>query len=407
MSGNTPWVSDKWFVSQYNYVEEVRRKIKLPEKIIVHDTTLRDGEQQPGLVFRKEEKLEIAMALDDAGVDFIEAGMAAVSREDLEAIKELAKQGLRAKVVAFARCLKEDVDLALKTEVPGLVMELPSSKHIIEYAYKWPIDKALERSREALEYAKQHGLYVKFFTIDATRSDMDFLRRVIGNVHDLMDALVVADTFGVMSPFATEYFVKSLKEFVKKPIEIHAHNDFGLAVANSIFAVVSGASGVHVTVNGIGERSGNASLEETVLALKLLLGVETNVKLDRLYKLSKLVERLSGMTLPPNKPVVGDNVVRVESGILADWWFNVKNVKPVEMLPYLPSLIGRDTDVILLLGKKTGKRTILERLTSMGIAADDETVMKILNQVKEEAIRKKRPLSDEEFRELVSRILKP
>ncbi|MEM0233249.1 MAG: homoaconitate hydratase [Zestosphaera sp.] len=406
MSGNTPWVSDKWFVSQYNYVEEVRRKIKLPEKIIVHDTTLRDGEQQPALVFRKDEKLEIAMALDDAGVDFIEAGMAAVSREDLEAIKELAKQGLRAKVVAFARCLKEDVDLALKTEVPGLVMELPSSKHIIEYAYKWPIDKALERSREALEYAKQHGLYVKFFTIDATRSDMDFLRRVIGNVHDLMDALVVADTFGVMSPFATEYFVKRLKRFVKKPIEIHAHNDFGLAVANSIFAVVSGASGVHVTVNGIGERSGNASLEETVLALKLLLGVETNVKLDRLYKLSKLVERLSGMTLPPNKPVVGDNAVRVESGILADWWFNVKDVKPVEMLPYLPSLIGRDADVILLLGKKTGKRTILERLTSMGIAADDETVMKILNQVKEEAIRKKRPLSDEEFRELVSRILR-
>lgn len=406
MSEKTPWISDKWFVSQYNYIKDVREKIRMPERVIIHDTTLRDGEQQPALVFRKQEKLEIAIALDEAGVDFIEAGMAAVSREDLEAIKEIAKQGLKAKVVAFARCLKEDVDLALKTEVPGLVMELPSSEHIINYAYRWPIDKALERSREALEYAKQHGLYVKFFTIDATRSDMNFLRRVIGNVHDLMDALVVADTFGVMSPFATEYFVSSLKGLVKKPIEIHAHNDFGLAVANSIFAILSGASGVHVTVNGIGERSGNASLEETVLALKLLLGIETGVKLDKLYNLSKLVEKFSGMTIPPNKPVVGDNAVRVESGILADWWFNVKDVRPVEMLPYLPSLIGRNTDVILLLGKKTGKRTIVERLKNMGIDADDETVMNILNEVKEKALEKKRPLTDGEFNEIVSRLLK-
>ncbi|MEM4004365.1 MAG: hypothetical protein QXM43_01875, partial [Desulfurococcaceae archaeon] len=399
----TPWFTNAWFVSQYNY--EALKSLETPKKVTVHDTTLRDGEQQPGLVFRKEEKLEIALALDEAGVDFIEAGMPAVSSEDFEAVKEIARQGLKAKVMAFVRCLKEDVDLALKTEVPGLVMELPSSEHIIRYAYKWPVEKALARAREALEYAKQHGLYVKFFTIDATRSDMDFLRKVVENVHDLMDVLVVADTFGVMHPLAVGYFIEKLKEFVRKPIEIHAHNDFGLAVANSMFAIIKGASGVHVTVNGIGERSGNASLEETVLALELLLGVKTGIKLEKLYALSKLVEKYSGVTLPPNKPVVGDNVTRIESGIIADWWLNVKDVRPVEILPYLPSLVGRNQDITLLLGKKSGKGTIIEKLKEMNLTYDETLVARILGEVKKEAIRRKRPLTDDEFKEIVARVL--
>lgn len=406
MSSSTPWFSNMWFVSQYNYDHNVLKNLRIPERVSIHDTTLRDGEQQPGLVFRKDEKLKIALALDEAGVEFIEAGMPAVSSEDFEAIREIAQQGLKARVMAFVRCLKEDVDLALKTEVPGLVMELPSSEHIIQYAYKWPVEKALMRAREALEYAKQHGLYVKFFTIDATRSDMDFLRKVIGNVHDLMDVLVVADTFGVMHPLAIGYFIKKLKEFVKKPIEIHAHNDFGLAVANSIFAVINGASGVHVTVNGIGERSGNASLEEITLALELLLGVRTGIKLDKLYNLSKLVERFSGVTLPPNKPVVGDNVTRIESGIIADWWLNVRNTRPVEILPYLPSLVGRNQDIILLLGKKSGKGTIIEKLKEANLSLDETIIMRILNEVKKEAITRKRPLTDDEFREIIIRTLK-
>ncbi|MEM0030964.1 MAG: homoaconitate hydratase [Sulfolobaceae archaeon] len=404
MLPNTPWFSNAWFVSQYNY--EVLKSLEVPEKVSVHDTTLRDGEQQPGLVFRKEEKFKIALALDEAGVDFIEAGMPAVSSEDFEAIKEIARQGLQAKVMAFVRCLKEDVELALKTEVPGLVMELPSSEHIIRYAYKWSIEKALTRAREALEYAKQHGLYVKFFTIDATRSDMGFLRKVIENIHDFMDVLVVADTFGVMHPLAIGYFIEKLKEFVKKPIEIHAHNDFGLAVANSIFAIIKGASGVQVTVNGIGERSGNASLEETILALELLLGIKTGIKLEKLYSLSKLVEKYSGVPLPPNKPVVGDNVTRIESGIIADWWLNVKDVRPVEMLPYLPSLVGRNQNITLLLGKKSGKGTIIEKLKEMNLMYDEILVARILDEVKKEAIIRKRPLTDDEFKEIITRVLK-
>lgn len=398
--------TSQWFVSPYNYVDEVRKKLSLPEKVYIHDTTLRDGEQQPNVVFRKDEKVEIAIALDEVGVDFIEAGLPAVSRGDFEAIKAIVKQGLKAKVLSFSRCLKEDVDLALKADVPGVVMELPSSEHIIKYAYRWDVGKALERSREALEYAKQHGLYVKFFTIDATRSDVSFLKKVIGNVKDLMDALVLADTFGVMSPYAMEYFMRMIKGFVNKPLEVHAHNDFGLAVANSLAAVVGGASTVHVTVNGLGERSGNAALEEVVLALELLLGVKTNIKKERLYELSKLVERLSGVKLQPQKAVVGDNITRVESGILTDWWFNVKDVKPTEILPYIPTLVGRKAELTILLGKKSGKRNVVEKLRELGISVSDDEAIQLLTKLKERAIELKRALTDEEFKELVREVLK-
>lgn len=398
------WSTREWFVSPYNYVDEVRGQLELPDRVLVHDTTLRDGEQQPGLVFRKRDKVEIAVALDEAGVDRIEAGMPAVSREDAEAVKEVARQGLKATVMAFSRCLKSDVDLALRCDVPGVVMELPSSRHIIRYAYGWTEDKALSRAVEAVEYAKQHGLYVTFFTIDATRAELDFFKRVVEAVGGKMDSLTVADTFGVCTPYAISYFVRRVREFCGKPVEIHAHNDFGLAVANSLAAVASGASAVHVTVNGIGERCGNAPLEETVMALKLLLGVETNVKLEKLYELSKLVERLSGVRVPPQKPVTGDNAFRIESGIIAEWWLAVRDTRPTEVVPYLPQLVGR-RGVELVLGKKSGKATVEEELRRLGVRASPEQVVAILEELKAESLRRKRALSREEFAEVVRRVL--
>jgi isopropylmalate/homocitrate/citramalate synthase len=401
------WSTDKWFVSPYNFVEDVIKDFKLPEKIIIHDTTLRDGEQQAGVVFKKNEKMEIAIALDEAGLHRIEVGMPAVSREDFEAIKEIAKQRLKAIVMAFVRCLRSDVDLALKCDVPGVVMELPSSRHLIHYAYKWDEEKAINSAVEAVEYAKSHGLFVTFFTIDATRAELDFFRKVVEAVHDRMDTLTFADTFGVCSPWAISYFMNKIKEIVKKPIEIHSHNDFGLAVANALTAVVSGASGVHTTVNGIGERAGNASLEEVVLALELLLGVKTGIKLDKLYELSKLVEKYSKVQLPPHKPVVGETPFMIESGIIAEWWLNVRDIKPTEVIPFIPELIGRNRPIELILGKKSGKTTIRYKLKKLGINnVSDELVMKILNEVKEKAVEKKASLTEEEFIEIAKKLLK-
>jgi isopropylmalate/homocitrate/citramalate synthase len=396
------WREGVWFVSPYNFVDDVRRGFELPERVLIHDTTLRDGEQQAGVVFRRDDKLRIAMALDEAGVDRIEAGMPAVSQEDFEAVREIARQGLRAMVMAFTRCLKSDVDYALKADVPGVVMELPASKHLIQNAYRWDLDKAIGRAVEAVEYAKEHGLYVTFFTIDATRSDMEFLRRVIEAVGGKMDSLTVADTLGTSLPWAYAYFIRQLRGFVNKPIEVHTHNDFGMGVANAIAGVTAGASVVHVTVNGIGERSGNAALEEVVMALELLLGVKTNVRLDRLVELSRLVQELSGVRVPPQKAVVGDNIFRIESGIVAEWWVNASRVDPSIAMPYIPKLVGR-SDVEIILGKKSGKANITYWLDRLGIKASDEAVTKILDEVKRRSLEKRGPLSLEEFREIVSK----
>ncbi|MEM0352068.1 MAG: homoaconitate hydratase [Sulfolobales archaeon] len=402
------WSSKFWFVSPLNFDDEVRKKLELPERVVIHDTTLRDGEQQAGVVFRRDEKVRIATALDEAGVDRIEAGMPSVSRDDFDAVKEIAKLGLKARVMAFSRCLKQDVDLAIKAEVPGVVMELPSSKHIIEYGYRIPEDSAIKMVVEAAEYAKKHGLFVTLLAIDSTRADYEFLKKVVNSVQDFMDSLTIADTFGVASPFAMEYLTKQVKSLTKKPVEVHPHNDFGLAVANALAAVASGASAVHVTVNGIGERAGNAALEETVLALELLLGVRTNVKLDKLYELSKLVEQLSGVKLPPHKPIVGDSPFRVESGMIAEWWISAREVRPTEVFPILPELVGRKGGIEIVLGKKSGKTNIVEALKEVGIDSSKvstEKLVKILLETKFYSILKKGSVSREEFSMIVKKVI--
>lgn len=295
------WVKDDYYVSFYNFEKNVTRGLKFPRKIIFHDVTLRDGEQQAGIIFRKDDKIKIARALDEAGVDRIEAGMPSVSKEDMETIKEIAHLGLQAKIYGFARCMKEDVNNALKADVDGVVMEIPSSDHLLKYGYGWTEGKAIERSVEATSYAHEHGLKVAFFTIDSTRATFNVFWRLVGSVATKghMDSLVVADTFGVMNPQAYAHFIQKIKKKTRKPIEVHAHNDFGLGVANTITALASGADVAHVTINGIGERSGNASLEEVAAALKMMYGLKINLKFEKFRTLSKLVQELSGVTVPP------------------------------------------------------------------------------------------------------------
>ncbi|MEM2367066.1 MAG: pyruvate carboxyltransferase [Candidatus Bathyarchaeia archaeon] len=400
-----PWRTDKWFVSHYNFVEEVRKNLKLPEKVIIHDITLRDGEQQANIVFRKNEKIKIARMLDEVGVPRIEAGMPAVSKQEMEAVKAIAHEGLSAKVFAFARCMKNDVDLALKCDVDGVVMEIPSSDHLLSYAYGWPEDKAVKLAAEATAYAGKHGLHVAFFTIDSTRAKFETCWRLINAVatEGHMDSLVAVDTFGVCSPQAIYYFVSKLKERVDKPLEIHCHNDFGLAVANTISAVTAGVEIVHTTVNGIGERVGNASIDEVAMALELLYGVKTGIKFEKLRELSKLIEKLSRVKMPPNKPIVGDNVFTTESGIIAGWWARLEKMNmPLEMFPFLPNVVGHN-NVKIVLGKKSGRDSIAYKLKELGLKAPEDKIDQILEMVKTTSEKKKRVLTDEEFKEIVKK----
>jgi len=399
------WLTDKWWVSYLNFLDEVRKDFKLPEKVTIHDITLRDGEQQAGLVFNKEDKIRIARMLDEVGVHRIEVGMPAVSREDKDAVKAIAHEGLNAKIFCFARCMKRDVDLALECDVDGVEMEVPSSEHLIKYGYGWPLEKAIDLSIEATKYAAEHGLHVAFFTIDATRADLDWWFKIIEKVatEGHMDSLVLVDTFGVCTPEAIRYFTRKALERFDKPIETHFHNDFGLAVANTLAAVTEGVQIVHTTVNGIGERMGNADLAEVALALEALYGVKLGLKYDKLYELSKLVERLSGVKMPPHKPVVGNGAFRVESGIIAGWWARLEEVnKPLIMFPYTWDLVGQKV-VKILLGKKSGRDSIIKRLKEMGQDPSKFDVDRILEEVKEESVKRKSPIPDEVFKEILKK----
>src|SRR5579863_6974128 len=258
MKATVPWKSEVHYVSPFDFIAPIRKKFQ-GKKVTFHDVTLRDGEQQAGIVFRREEKVRIARALDEAGVDRIEAGLPSVSRDDAAAVKEIASLGLTAKVYAFARCMKPDVDAALKADVDGIVMEIPSSDHLIRHGYGWDEEKAVSLSVEATSYAHDHGLKVTFFTIDATRASFKVFRRLVGRVAEEghMDSLAVADTFGVMNPEAVAYFVGKVSKLTDRPLEIHGHSDCGRALANRLGACAGGGETGHGAVNGIGERSGN------------------------------------------------------------------------------------------------------------------------------------------------------
>lgn len=401
------WETKNWFVSRYNFLDEIKSKLKPPKKVSFHDITLRDGEQQAGVVLKKEEKLKIARLLDEVGVSRIEAGMPAVSKDDSEAVKAIANEGLDAKIFSFARCMKRDVDLALACDVDGVVMEIPSSDHLIKYAYGWSVEKAINLSIEATMYAKKHGLHVAFFTIDSTRAKFDTFWNIINSVATKghMDSYVLVDTFGVCTPEATSYLVDKVKKRTENPIEMHCHNDFGLGVANSIAGVMSGAEIVHTTVNGIGERAGNAALEEVASALEVLYGIKTGLNFEKLRELSKLVEELSLVKMPPQKPIVGDKIFTTESGIIAGWWDKAsKAEKGLEVYPLNPKYLGFEK-VNIALGKGSGKPSITTQLQELGLdIPSDEKIMRILEKVKLLAEDKKRLLTKEEFKKIVEEI---
>ena len=397
------WETKNWFVSPYNYLKEVMEKIKLPEKVSFHDITLRDGEQQAGIIFKKEDKIEIARKLDEAGVSRIEAGMPAVSNEEKEAVKAIANEGLKAKIFTFARCMKRDVDLALACDADGVIMEIPSSDHLIKYAYGWTVEKAINLSVEATKYAGEHGLHVAFFTIDTTRASFDTFWNIIESVasEGHMDSYVLVDTFGVCTPEATSYLVKEVKKRTDKPIEMHCHNDFGLAIANSLAGVNAGAEIVHTTVNAIGERSGNAALEEMAASLEVLYGLKTGVNFKKLRGLSKLVEELSLVKMPPHKPIVGDNAFTTESGIIAGWWDRAKDKKPLEVFPFNPDFLGFE-EVKIALGKGSGRASIIHWLNKLGLEIPPrEKIDKILAKVKTLAEENNRLLTDKEFKTII------
>ncbi|MBI4246837.1 MAG: pyruvate carboxyltransferase [Candidatus Rokubacteria bacterium] len=407
MANLTPWHTDKWFVSPWNYMDEVVRGFHLPKRVKFHDVCLRDGEQQAGIEMTPEEKVKLATMLAEAGVHRIEGGMPAVSPADAQAIKTMVKKNLPAEIFAFSRCMKEDVKRSVDCGVKGIVMEVPSSEHIIEYAYKWSLDKAVETSIEATRYAKSQGLYVVFFPIDASRADMAWYLKIIEQVasEGHMDALALVDTFGVLSPHAVSYFVRHTREHIKKPLETHFHMDFGMGVANTVIALAEGAEVVHSTISGIGERAGNAPTEETLLALLTMYGVDTGIKTEKLTKIAQYVRKITRQPMPTNRPIVGDMLFDIESGIIASWYKNAGKDHFLEVFPFHPKLVGQKMPRIVL-GKNSGIDSIRMHLDRIRVKATDDQVNEVVARVKRESMKKKGLLDDKEFRKIVKQVVR-
>ncbi len=403
---NTPWKSNDWFVSEWNYADEVRKELKFAKQIKIHDVTLRDGEQQTGVIFSKDEKIRIAEALAEAGVHRIEAGMPIVSPSDNDAIKEIVKRNLGPQIFSFCRCMKEDVQRAVDTGVKGVVMEIPSSKHMVELAYRWPMEKAIETSIEATTYAHKNGLEVVFFPIDFSRAELkwvlDLIERVGTQGH--MDALALVDTLGVLSPHAARYFAREVRKRFNKRLEAHFHQDFGMGVANTMMALAEGIEVMHTTVLGIGERSGNTPMEEMVMALKAMYNIDVGIDTTKLTPLANLVQRLAGVQVPTNKAIVGSGLYQIESGIIASWFKNCGESNATELFPLRWSAVGQPPAEIVM-GKGSGIDSVNMWLQDVGMQVSEDDAMKILQAVKLHSLKSKKMLTRGEFRDLARRTI--
>jgi isopropylmalate/homocitrate/citramalate synthase len=401
-----PWKTDKWYVSPWCFLPEVRKNYSFAPDIKIHDVTLRDGEQQTAVVFRREEKVAIARKLDALGVHRIEAGMPAVSEQDKAAIQDIAALGLNAEIFGFARCIPDEIKVVKAAGCQGVVIEIPASDHMIKNAYGWTVDRAMKSSIDATLAAKEAGLYTVFFTIDATRTELNRFLEIVEQVatQGHMDALTIADTMGGCTPDAVHHVVKKVIERLKKPVEIHCHQDFGIGVANTISALTAGASVAQTTITGLGERAGNVPMEDVVMSLLCLYGIDVGIRTEKLCETSRFVLDLAKVSVPPNRPIVGDKLYEVESGIIAGWIRLARKEHPLEFVPFSAELVGQKP-VSIVLGKNSGPPSIEEWCEKLGVTATEAERMTMLQHVKAKSFEKKDLLTVDEFRTIVDRVL--
>jgi isopropylmalate/homocitrate/citramalate synthase len=361
-----------------NYHSATAGERHFADPIVFWDETLRDGEQTPGVHFAPEEKLQIAELLSDIGVAVINAGIPVVSDEEARAVRLLAGAGLKAKILAAARTVPADVEAVIRSGATHIAIFVAASQVHLRYKLKMTQEQVLGASRQSISRAKEAGLHVAFVTEDTVRAPFDFVERLYRAAQAAgADRLVVSDTVGIMTPLTFRWYLHEFRRRVK-PTDwsVHCHNDFGLAVANTLTALEVGVTAPHVCVNGLGERSGNAALEEVALGLESLYGVRTGLKTERLYELSRLVEKLSGIPVAANKALVGYNSFSHEAGIHTHGIL----AHTLTYEPLQPEVVGRHRSMIL--GKHTGKAALVEKLKERGIEHPDPVLIEILRRVK-------------------------
>jgi isopropylmalate/homocitrate/citramalate synthase len=389
------------WISELNHRNDVKRTFPTGS-VKFYDTTLRDGEQSVGVVLTPRQKLEIAEALDGLGVGRIEAGFPRVSADDAEAFGLIANAGLRAEIWGFGRALKADIDELLRLGARATVIETPTSAIKLK-AYGLNVEEAKRRAAEAIAYARKNGVKVAFFTVDGTRTELEVLRDFYKSAIDAgAEEIVVVDTIGACGPEAVEFLVRQVREWVgaQVPLHFHGHNDFGLATACAIAAVRGGAEWIQGTINGMGERAGNADIGEVAMALSGLYGVSVELNLKKIREVSGLVRRAAGHELEPWKPVVGENLFMRESGAVASQ-FHI----PEAIEPYSAELVGATRAIVL--GKKSGIDSIAIKSKELGISLTTEQQQAVLAMVKRIGTEKRGLVSDAEFVEICTKLQQP
>jgi len=367
----------------------------MARRVLILDTTLREGEQTPGVSFTVEEKLRIARLLDEVGVDMIEAGHPIVSPDVYEAVKKIANEGLEAEILAHSRALKSDVEKAVECGVDRVAIFLGVTDKKLE-SMKLSKERAIELAVSAVEYARDHGLKVRFTAEDATRADYGFLVEICkAAVEAGADRISLPDTVGIMTPWKIREFFERCSRDIPAELDAHCHNDLGMAVANALAAVEGGATAVHVTVNGLGERSGITPLEPFAVALKILYNLDT-VKLSKLPELSMLVERYSGISMPAHAPIVGENAFAHKAGVHTA----AVLYDPSTYEAFPPELVGRQRDIVI--SKYTGKAAVAEKLKRLGVLLTDEQLDRVVAEIKKRP--EIRAFRDEDLLELVEHV---
>jgi methanogen homocitrate synthase len=401
----TPWFDpERWWVSPMNFADEIQRR--MPERIEIHDVTLRDGEQTPGVVFRRDERVAIAQALGELGVARIEVGMPAVSPEVAAGCAAVAELGLDSELVGFARALPGDVEACAKTGLTSVIVEHTVNPYLCKYVYDVDRAELVSRLEESFAAARGLGLRPIFMGWDFFRCTLDYCLDLFAEVVERCDpaSLVLVDTFGVATPPAVRAAFEAFSEqFGELPLEFHNHDDFGLAVGSVVGAVEGGARVVHSSVNGVGERTGNAPTEQVVAALEMLLGVDTGVRLERLTAVSRLVEQVSKEPVPPSAPIVGRRVFQIETGVATHSTEKLRaaGIKPVRT--FVPSVVGQ-SDIGILLGAGSGTAAVVHHLDRLGIELSRDEVAEVLAAVKQESTIRKGLIDEETFVAIVDRV---
>ena len=383
------------WVSDLNSRPEIRSAFQ-SKTIRFYDTTLRDGEQTVGVVLSPQQKLEIARQLDELGVSRIEAGFPRVSAEDAEAIQLMSQANLKAELWGFSRAVHADVEELVRLGLHASIIEAPTSDLKLS-AYGISRNEVLRRVRDAVSFAIQNGITVAFFAVDGTRTDLGFLKSVYLAAMDAgAKEIVVVDTIGACGPEAVEFLVREVCGWVGKdtPVHFHGHNDFGMATACAVAAVRGGASWIQGTINGMGERAGNADICEIALALQCLYNVPVDLKLGKVREVSEVVRKAANYTLEAWKPLVGENLFMRESGAVASQ-FHI----PEAIEPYAAELVHAQRSIVL--GKKSGLDSIDLKCKELGLSIAPEQRAPVLAAVKKRAIAKRGLLTDEEFRKIV------